>query len=278
MVYRWRSATNGSWHTIIYFIPDAIFSLQEEQERVKPLFYITLKTSLPKRHVVVAPTGVAAINAGGVTIHSFFQLPFGPLVPGIERSDPGNQSYRRTDTGVNNKLRKDKINIIRSIDLLVIDEVSMVRADLLDAIDGVLRQYRKDKRPFGGVQLLMIGDLQQLAPVIKPDEWNLLGEYYDTGFFFGSRALQRSDYITIELTKVFRQKDHEFISLLNKIRDDKVDEVVIEQLNNRYSENFSPAEEDGYITLTTHNQQAKELNDLKLDEIKKRKNHFPGYH
>ncbi len=234
----------------------------------KTTFLRALKASLPKRHVVIAPTGVAAINAGGVTIHSFFQLPFGPLVPGVERSDPGNQSHRRNDTGVNNKLRKDKINIIRSIDLLVIDEVSMVRADLLDAIDGVLRQYRKDQRPFGGVQLLMIGDLQQLAPVIRSDEWDLLREYYDTGFFFGSRALQKSAYITIELTMVFRQKDNDFISLLNKIRDDKIDEIAIEQLNSRYSENFAPSEEDGYITLTTHNQQAKELNDRKLDEIK----------
>jgi hypothetical protein len=240
----------------------------------KTTFLHTLKTSLPKRHVVVAPTGVAAINAGGVTIHSFFQLPFGPLVPGIDRSDPTNPSHKRSETGVNNRLRKDKINIIRSIDLLVIDEVSMVRADLLDAIDGVLRQYRKDKRPFGGVQLLMIGDLQQLAPVIKSEEWNLLKEYYDTGFFFGSRALQRSAYITIELTKVFRQKDHEFISLLNKIRDDKVDAITIDQLNNRYSEHFAPLEEEGYITLTTHNQQAKELNDKKLEEIKSEESIF----
>lgn len=136
----------------------------------KTTFLKKLKETSPKRMIVVAPTGVAAINAGGVTIHSFFQLPFGPYIPGSEMASGQNKSY-------SHKFSRDKINIIRSMDLLVIDEVSMVRADLLDAISDMLRRYRDRNKPFGGVQLLLIGDLQQLAPVAKEDEWNLLREH-----------------------------------------------------------------------------------------------------
>ncbi|MFZ5939030.1 MAG: helix-turn-helix domain-containing protein [Bacteroidota bacterium] len=235
----------------------------------KTTFLHTLKKNAPKRMVVVAPTGVAAINAGGVTIHSFFQLPFGPMVPGAERrEEPSGRGGAKKEAGVFNKVSREKINIIRSLDLLVIDEVSMVRADLLDAIDGVLRRYRHSQTPFGGVQLLMIGDLQQLAPVIRQEDWEILQPYYDTGFFFGSQALRKTSYITIELNRVFRQRDQDFIGLLNRVRDNRVDEHLLEALNSRVDRSFRPDDKDGYITLTTHNAQAKELNDRKLAELK----------
>lgn len=150
------------------------------------------------------------------------------------------------------------------MDLLVIDEISMVRADQLDAIDAVLRRYRDRSKPFGGVQLLMIGDLQQLAPVVKEEDWSLLSSYYDTAFFFGSHSLKETEYITIELKKVYRQSDMEFVGLLNKIREKEADDAVLEELNKRYLPGFRPREEEGYIRLTTHNYQAQQYNDRQL--------------
>ncbi len=217
--------------------------------------------------IVVAPTGVAAINAGGVTIHSFFQLPFHPHVPA---------QYFTADTGINPpgpqdsssyKLSREKINIMKSLDLLVIDEISMVRADLLDAVDSVLRRYKDRSRPFGGVQLLMIGDIQQLAPVVKDEDWDMLGKYYDTAFFFGSLALRSTDYVTIELKHIYRQRDLHFINILNKIRDNRLDTEALRELNKRYDPHFSPDDSEGYITLTTHNSQAQAINDSKLDKL-----------
>lgn len=219
----------------------------------KTTFLRKLKNKSPKRMIVVAPTGIAAINAGGVTMHSFFQLSFGPYIPENSFIDQ-RKIYR---------FGKDKINIIRSLDLLVIDEISMVRADLLDSVDEVLRRYRDRNKPFGGVQLLMIGDLQQLAPVVKDSEWSLLSKYYDTPYFFGSRALKETEYITIQLEKVYRQSDSTFISLLNKIRTNQIDYTVLSELNKRYIPNFKPTEE-GYIRLTTHNAQAQRINDAQL--------------
>ena len=223
----------------------------------KTTFLRDLRQSSPKRMIVVAPTGVAAINAGGVTIHSFFQLPFGPHLPGVLR------------TGGEKRMNfsKEKIAVIRSLDLLVIDEISMVRADLLDAISDVLRRYKDRNKPFGGVQLLLIGDLQQLAPVAKDDEWNLLKEHYPSAFFFDSKALSESNYFCIELTHVYRQSDTNFISLLNNIRENRFDDDTLQQLNQRYIPNFRPDEHSGYITLTTHNYQAQQINNRKLAEL-----------
>lgn len=244
----------------------------------KTTFLKRLKEVSPKRMIVVAPTGVAAINAGGVTIHSFFQLAFGPYLPSAgERSGQQNGSI--------NKFSRDKINIIRSMDLLVIDEVSMVRADLLDAISDVLRRYRDYSKPFGGVQLLLIGDLQQLAPVAKDDEWNLLKEHYASTFFFDSKALAESHYFCIELTHVYRQSDATFISLLNNIRENRFDDETLRLLNQRYIPHFKPDDRQGYITLTTHNYQAQQLNNRKLAELPSRSytfkaeinNDFPEY-
>ncbi|HPJ57340.1 MAG TPA: HRDC domain-containing protein [Kiritimatiellia bacterium] len=217
----------------------------------KTTFLRSLRERLPKQMVVTAPTGVAAINAGGVTLHSFFQLPFGPLA-GRETEQP------------HFRFSRDKIAMIRGMDLLVIDEISMVRADLLDAVDGVLRRYRDRRKPFGGVQLLMIGDLQQLSPVVKDNEWELLKDHYDTPYFFGSRALRETDYACIELTRVYRQQDGRFLDLLNQVRDNCLTADALAELNRRHLPDFSPADVEGYITLCTHNAQAQRLNDAKL--------------
>jgi hypothetical protein len=229
----------------------------------KTTFLRDLKERSPKRMIVVAPTGVAAINAGGVTIHSFFQLPFGPRVPG----------YMENEDGRSMRFSSQKRNIIRSLDLLVIDEISMVRADLLDSIDERLRQFRRNNQPFGGVQLLLIGDMQQLPPVVKGDEWELLRKFYDTPYFFSSRALQKSEYVTITLQYVYRQRDEKFINILNKIRDKQVDEKTLALLNERYKPDFDPGDEN-YIILTTHNAKAKAINDKKLKALKGKKARF----
>ena len=222
----------------------------------KTTFLRALKDKLPKRMVVVAPTGIAAINANGVTIHSFFQLPFAPYVP---------NSIFKTE-GIF-RVSKEKQRILRTLDLLVIDEISMVRADLLDSVDMVLRRYRDRSKPFGGVQLLLIGDLQQLPPVVRDEEWTLLGKYYDSPYFFSSLALKQTGYITIELKHVYRQNDLEFLSLLNKIRDNKADQDTFNRLNNRYIPNFVPPSDTDYIRLVTHNYQAQIINEGKLAEL-----------
>lgn len=223
----------------------------------KTTFLRRLKEQSPKRMVILAPTGIAAINAGGVTIHSFFQLSFAPFVP--ETTFNSSQTHYR--------FSKEKRNIIRSMDLLVIDEISMVRADLLDAIDSALRRYRDREKPFGGVQLLMIGDLQQLAPVVKENEWEMLKNYYETPYFFASRALCETVYMTIELKTVYRQSDTFFLSLLNKIRENQADDEVLNELNRRYQPGFRPRKEEGYIRLTTHNYQAQKVNDNELASL-----------
>ncbi|MDG5816255.1 helix-turn-helix domain-containing protein [Chitinispirillales bacterium ANBcel5] len=224
----------------------------------KTTFLHYLKRNSPKRMVVLAPTGVAALNAGGVTIHSFFQLPFGPQLPGSKTTETSKKYHR---------FNREKLNIIKSLDLVVIDEISMVRADLLDGIDEVLRRLRDRSKPFGGVQLLMIGDLQQLAPVVKDDEWELLKDHYHTPFFFGSKALQESTYVTIELQKVYRQSDQTFINLLNNVRHGQSDPQTLEQLNKRYLPDFSNDKEGGII-LTTHNYQAQKINTQKMESLK----------
>lgn len=226
----------------------------------KTTFLRKLKSESPKRMVVLAPTGIAAINAGGVTIHSFFQVPFSPYVPESSFTTDSKATYRFNHG-------KEKINIIRSMDLLVIDEISMVRADLLDSIDAVLRRFRDRNKPFGGVQLLMIGDLQQLSPVVKDDDWKLLSKYYDTPYFFSSQALRKTEYCTIELKKVYRQNDGSFLELLNRIRENRCDSEVMEALNRRYIPNFEPAKEEGYIRLVTHNYQAQRINNLELEQL-----------
>lgn len=235
----------------------------------KTTFLRNICNNTNKRCIVVAPTGVAAINANGVTIHSFFQLPFSPYLPSIKSyvSEYSLQENKRM-------IRKEKLDIIRTLDLLIIDEISMVRADLLDAIDYTLRRYRHTSRPFGGVQLLMIGDLHQLPPVVKDDEWQLMKQVYPSPFFFNSLALRQVNFITIELTTIFRQTDKIFIDLLNNIRQNKFDSATLDLLNTRFQPNFSPNDDEGYIRLTTHNHQAQTINNQKLDNLESETHSF----
>ena len=220
----------------------------------KTTFLKTIMEHSRKRPIVVAPTGVAAINAGGVTIHSFFQLPFSPYVPGAKVES-------KFDFG------KEKRKIIASSDLLIIDEISMVRADLLDAIDAVLRRFREHGQPFGGMQLLMIGDLAQLTPVVTPEDERMLKPYYDTPYFFGSKALQQIDYVTIQLSHVYRQQDESFIALLNEIREGHPSTEALSKLNSRCQPTFIPRPEEPYIRLTTHNNLANFYNESELQKL-----------
>ena len=220
----------------------------------KTTFLKTIVENSRKRPIVVAPTGVAAINAGGVTIHSFFQLPFTPYVPGSKLES-------KFDFG------REKRKIIASIDLLIIDEISMVRADLLDAIDTVLRRFRDHYLPFGGVQLLMIGDLAQLTPVVTAEDEQILKPYYDTPYFFGSKALQQIDYVTIQLDHVYRQQEMSFIDILNQIREGHPTPEALSILNSHCKPTFIPKPEEPYIRLTTHNQLANYYNDTELKKL-----------
>ncbi len=233
----------------------------------KTTFLHNLKKSSPKRMVVVAPTGVAAINAGGVTIHSFFQLAFGPHIPLSEIGENKQPNVNQPNPS-HKKFNREKINIIKGLDLLVIDEISMVRADMLDAIDEVLKKYKDKSKPFGGVQLLMIGDLHQLSPVIKDEEWNILKNYYETVYFFSSKALKQTQSVSIELKHIYRQTDTYFIEMLNQIRNNKIEPKTLEELNSRYIPDFSAEDNEGYIILTTHNANAHQINETKLKKIK----------
>ena len=223
----------------------------------KTTFLKRLREISPKRMIVVAPTGVAAINAEGVTIHSFFSLPFTPFIPKEARVESENDRQYR--------FSRIKIDILRSLDLLVIDEISMVRADILDAIDEVLRRYKNRNKPFGGVQLLMIGDLQQLPPVVTDADSEVLNRYYDTNFFYGSRALGKTRFVTVELQHIYRQSEAKFIGLLNAVRDNQLSPEVIDLLRQRTIPGFQA---DDYIMLTTHNHQAQRINDQRLKELK----------
>ena len=234
----------------------------------KTTFLKSLRTKTYKRTVVVAPTGVAAINAGGVTIHSFFQLPFGPII--TEKV----AGYKIENPNFKQKFNKKKINIIKTLDLLVIDEISMVRADILDAIDETLRKYKNRYKPFGGVQLLMIGDLQQLAPVVKQEEMYLLSPYYKSMYFFNSKGLQDANMITVELKHIYRQDDNVFIKILNEIRNDVLSKQSYDLLHKRYIPGFKPADNSGYITLTTHNSSANIINEEKLQQVKGKMHKF----
>lgn len=225
----------------------------------KTTFLHKLKRDSLKRIVIVAPTGVAAINAKGVTIHSFFQLPFGPILPNDDLNTP---------SGFKRKFSKTKINIIKSMDLLIIDEISMVRADLLDGIDKTLRRFRDRKVVFGGVQVLMIGDLQQLSPVVKDNDWHLLKQFYKNPFFFSSYAYQGCQPISVELKHIYRQDNPKFIDILNEIRTNTLSKASTDELNKRYNPNFIPSDNDGYISLTTHNNKAEQVNNSALANLK----------
>ncbi|MCB9225633.1 MAG: AAA family ATPase [Chitinophagales bacterium] len=222
-------------------------------------------TQTDKNTIVVAPTGVAAINAGGVTIHSMFGLPLTSFVPNNDFVDL-NVANNRYSLSKHLRYRKEKRKLIQELDLLIIDEISMVRADLLDAIDFVLQHIRHSKEPFGGVQVLFIGDLYQLPPVVRPEQWSLLENYYQSPFFFDSIAWQNLNAFTIELKHIYRQQDEAFISILNNVRNNTTTNEDLDTLNQHYDSTVSGTLKN-YITLCTHNYQADSINKKELNKI-----------
>lgn len=230
----------------------------------KTTFLKYIKEHCSKQMAVVAPTGIAAINAGGVTIHSFFQLPFSPFIP--------EYSLNNETSGLDNnpylKISSEKRAIFQQLELLIIDEISMVRADVLDAIDNLLKTVRSNYNDaFGGVQVLFIGDMFQLPPVAKEDEWNILSQYYDSPYFFSSNVIQKNKPVYIELQKVYRQKDETFISILNQVRNNSLQQESYTILNKYYNPNFTWDNKKNYITLTTHNHKADIINSEMLHKI-----------
>ncbi|MFO0321331.1 MAG: helix-turn-helix domain-containing protein [Bacteroidota bacterium] len=224
-----------------------------------------------KNTIIVAPTGIAAINAGGVTIHSFFQLPFGMFVP--DNHAQFNNPYLKINTPISvikgMQMGERKRKLLREVELVIIDEVSMLRADLLDGIDMVLKYCkRENNKPFGGTQLLFIGDLMQLPPVVKDNEWQVLKQYYASVYFFDAKALQNNKPIYIELDKIYRQADTRFIDLLNNLRNNKINTADIELLNRYYKPNFDAITSLNTITLTTHNDKADTINKNALQALK----------
>jgi PIF1-like helicase/Helix-turn-helix domain len=230
-----------------------------------------------KRTVVVAPTGIAAINAGGVTIHSQFQLPFGAYIPTNTPvpSDLKTVVNNMTTLKMHMNMSASKRQTLKAMELLIIDEVSMLRADILDAMDNVLRTVRGDyMSPFGGVQVLFIGDLMQLPPVVKNEEWDILKGYYEGIFFFHAKVLQEEKPQYIELEKIYRQTDVEFINILDNLRNNRIEKADLEILNRYHKPDFKPTTEDNFITLTTHNAKAALLNETALDNLKEKAHSF----
>ncbi|MBX2973917.1 MAG: AAA family ATPase [Flavobacteriales bacterium] len=243
----------------------------------KTTFLHKLAASTHKRYVILAPTGIAALNAGGVTIHSQFLLPFGSFIP--ERQLPADithGSFHDQDTLTRrHPLNNIRRNVLREVDLLIIDEVSMLRADVLDAIDFRMRAVRQNRhQSFGGAQVLLIGDLYQLPPVVKDDELRVMQRYYPSMHFFGSHVLQQHGYAHIELDRIFRQQDGDFIHILNNLRNNTVTQADVSALNQHYRAEISAADSEGVITLTTHNYKADELNRRALDSLPGKAHHF----
>ncbi|AYL95626.1 HRDC domain-containing protein [Mucilaginibacter celer] len=220
----------------------------------KTTFLQNLRQTSKKKLAVVAPTGVAAINAGGMTIHSLFQIPFGPVIPG------GN-------THPEASYNDEKKELLTALELLIIDEISMVRPDVLDQLDLILRNIKKNNYPFGGIQLLLIGDLSQLSPIIRDDEWGILRPYYATPYFFSSQVMQKAPFVRIELDHVYRQKEQTFVDILNEVRNQTISPASLDLLNARYLPDFKPTVDDPYITLTTHNNIAQQINTEYLDAL-----------
>ena len=234
----------------------------------KTTFLRYIKENCPKQMAIVAPTGVAAINAGGVTIHSFFQLPLGPFVPGEKGFSENTDLTNRHTLLSRLRLNSEKRKVLQELELLIIDEVSMVRCDLLDEIDLVLRhvRYRNSER-FGGVQLLFIGDMFQLPPVVKEAEWNILRDHYQSPYFFDSHVMKDEPALLVEFTKIYRQTEEKFIRLLNKVRNNEIDAQHLDALHDRYQPQFFGEGPDGYIVLTTHNEKAGQINAAELGKL-----------
>jgi DNA polymerase III delta prime subunit len=234
----------------------------------KTTFLKSLANSLLKNYVIAAPTGIAAINAGGVTLHSLLLLPLSAYIPDSNYIFSENLNINTPKTIVHHvKFNKQKLKLIRELELLVIDEASMLRADVLDMADAVLRIARRSKQPFGGIQLLFIGDLLQLPPVVKNDEWNILRNYYPSPFFFHSKALREMPPMVVELKKIYRQSDDTFISILNRFRNNQVQKDDLIFLNKFHKPGFEPPKNEHYIFLTTHNYKADSVNKKELEKL-----------
>lgn len=234
----------------------------------KTTFLKYIRENCPKQMAVVAPTGVAAINAGGVTIHSFFQLPFSPFIPSPKGFSRNDNTVSRHNLISRLRFSNEKRKVLQQLELLIIDEISMVRCDLLDALDTVLRHFRRlPYERFGGVQVLFIGDMYQLPPVVKNEEWNLLSEYYDSPYFFDSHVIKEEQPLYIEFNKIYRQSEERFINVLNQVRNNELDEDGISVLESRYRPVFKRTNNDGYIVLTTHNEQARNINTAELQRL-----------
>jgi PIF1-like helicase/Helix-turn-helix domain len=240
----------------------------------KTTFLADIRHRTFKTTMVAAPTGIAAINAGGVTLHSLFHLPFGAFFP--ENVPFSGERVNTPQTVLSQfKMNNTKRKLLRELELLIIDEVSMLRADLLDCIDLILRHVRRRKQdPFGGVQLLLIGDLHQLPPVVKGHEWELLSPYYKSIYFFDALALKENSPVYIELEKIYRQSDQQFIDVLNRLRNDDMEESDIEMLNAHHQPNFDSEDDEGYIHVTTHNHKARLVNSQKLAGLKGKAHFF----
>ncbi|KUJ62509.1 helicase [Flavobacteriaceae bacterium CRH] len=223
-----------------------------------------------KNTVVVAPTGIAALNAGGVTIHSMFQLPFSAFIPTYDESSQFTETVKFENKETlrrHFKMNNVKRNVIKNMELLIIDEVSMLRADLLDAIDFMMQTVRRNSHAFGGVQVLFIGDLLQLPPVIRDEEWRTLRNYYKGKFFFHSHVIQQNPPLYIELSKIYRQSDDTFISVLNNLRNNQITPQDIQVLNEYVKPDFDLKNNPGYITLTTHNAKADSMNEQAINDL-----------
>ena len=235
----------------------------------KTTFLKYIKENTKKNTVIVAPTGVAAINAGGVTMHSFFQLPFGPFIPAsLNNFNGSGQATDKHSLFRNIFFTTSKRELLQELELLIIDEVSMVRCDMLDAMDTILRHFRKQFNiPFGGVQVVYIGDMFQLPPVIPQHEWNILSEHYNSPFFFEAKVLKEAPPLYIELKKIYRQNEQHFIDILNRIRNNQPAREDLQELNSRFNPTFNPPAEEKYITLTTHNKKADVINEAELRKL-----------
>ena len=262
--------TNASFQLAADFVnyTQATVFLTGKAGTGKTTFLKHCKENEKKNTAIVAPTGVAAINAGGTTIHSFFQLPFTPFIPD-SRGWGNNESVTDKNSLIAKlKLSNDRKEVMQQLELLIIDEISMVRCDVLDAIDTVLRHVRsRYSQPFGGVQVLLIGDMYQLPPVAKEEEWQLLSPYYKSPYFFNSLVMELQPPVYVELDKIYRQKDERFVQLLNCVRNNEMDKTAFDLLHSRYQPTFNPTKEENYITLTTHNNKADAINYKALNEL-----------
>jgi hypothetical protein len=235
----------------------------------KTTFLKYIRENCYKKMAITAPTGVAAMNAGGTTLHALFWLPFGVFVEDYELKwdEQDNNIYNKNRLFSTIKLTKQRRAILQELEMLVIDEVSMVRADTLDAIDVILKSVRRDMRPFGGVQVLFIGDLYQLPPVVRDQEWQILRNHYTSPFFFNAKVLRSTPMIKLELQHIYRQSDDKFISVLNNIRNNQCEKQDLEELNAHYKEDFVPEKNEQYITLTSHNRLADQINQEELAKL-----------